>query len=201
MVISTWRTSIGAVIVPLNAWWTEPELRYGIGDSGAKVVLVDSERLPRVLPFAEELGLRVVVARPDQLPTGVLDMKPMLENGQPMPADTVLPSDDATIMYTSGSTGHPKGVVSTQLAVASSVFAWEFVGLARLLTDSGVVVDLSVLGSLRASSHQPSPVELPQALCDTALFPCRASTCISSPRFAPGAAGDMRKWNPDRASS
>src|SRR5215471_9610944 len=41
-------TIIGAIITPLNAWWTGPELEYGLVDSGSKVAFVDAERLERV---------------------------------------------------------------------------------------------------------------------------------------------------------
>src|ERR1041385_7787278 len=39
---------IGAIVTPLNAWWTGPELEYGLVDSGAKVAFADSERLERI---------------------------------------------------------------------------------------------------------------------------------------------------------
>lgn len=39
----------GAVAVPLNAWWTEQELEYGLSDSGAKVVIADGERAARMV--------------------------------------------------------------------------------------------------------------------------------------------------------
>ena len=48
-------TTIGAIAVPLNAWWTGAELAYGIRDSGAKVVIVDGERLERLRDHREEL--------------------------------------------------------------------------------------------------------------------------------------------------
>ena len=41
-------TAIGAIVVPLNAWWTGAELEYGLADSGAKVLIVDDERHARL---------------------------------------------------------------------------------------------------------------------------------------------------------
>ena len=53
-------TSIGAVAVALNAWWTADELEYGLRDSGATVLIADQERAERVAPILERLaGLRV----------------------------------------------------------------------------------------------------------------------------------------------
>lgn len=58
-----WATvAAGAVVVPLNAWWTSDELQYGLNDSGAKLVFVDRERLQRLQPIRAELpALRHVV--------------------------------------------------------------------------------------------------------------------------------------------
>jgi len=39
---------VGAIVTPLNAWWTGPELEYGLVDSGSNVAFVDSERLERI---------------------------------------------------------------------------------------------------------------------------------------------------------
>ncbi|WP_276968658.1 AMP-binding protein, partial [Metallibacterium scheffleri] len=47
--------SVGAVVVPLNAWWTGPELAYGLLDSGTSVVFVDEEREARIRPHLAEL--------------------------------------------------------------------------------------------------------------------------------------------------
>ena len=58
-----WATAAaGAVVVPLNAWWTGPELQYGLHDSETAVAFVDSERLARLQPhFGELPDLRAVV--------------------------------------------------------------------------------------------------------------------------------------------
>src|SRR5262249_50541308 len=57
--------SLGAIAVPLNAWWTGEELEYGLGDSGSKVAIVDPEKLERIrehLPGLPQLR-HVLVAR------------------------------------------------------------------------------------------------------------------------------------------
>src|SRR5271169_862163 len=46
--------SIGAIVTPLNAWWTGPELEYGLIDSGSKVAIVDAERLERIAEHIEK---------------------------------------------------------------------------------------------------------------------------------------------------
>ena len=58
-VIGYWAiTSIGAAVVGMNAWWTTPEMEYGLADSRPKVLIADDERLERVLPVLD--GLRAV---------------------------------------------------------------------------------------------------------------------------------------------
>ena len=65
--------SIGAVVTPLNAWGLGDELAYGISDSGARVAIVDGERLERLAPYRTAAGgyrlmnvFRVLVARPSR---------------------------------------------------------------------------------------------------------------------------------------
>jgi len=126
---------IGAVVTPLNAWWTGPELEYGLVDSGAKIVFTDAERLERI---AEHLVncpdlKRIYVSRyPDELPN---PMVVRLENvigavndwgnlpDDPMPDVAIAPDDDATILYTSGTTGKPKGALGTYRSMLSNIFA------------------------------------------------------------------------------
>ena len=55
----------GAIVTPLNAWWTGPELEYGLTDSGAKVAFVDAERLERLSEHLHNCPdlIRVFVSR------------------------------------------------------------------------------------------------------------------------------------------
>ena len=53
--ITLWAaTTLGAVVVPLNAWWTGPELAYGLAHSGSTVLVADGERLERIAPHLAE---------------------------------------------------------------------------------------------------------------------------------------------------
>ncbi len=58
-------TSLGAIAVPLNAWWTGPELQYGLVDSGAKVLICDGPRFHRLEPHIGSLPAleHVIVSR------------------------------------------------------------------------------------------------------------------------------------------
>ena len=67
--LAFWAASAaGAVVVPLNAWWTGPELEYGLADSGTVVAFVDGERLDRIGPHLDatpRVGA-VIAARDDR---------------------------------------------------------------------------------------------------------------------------------------
>lgn len=117
----------GAIATPLNAWWTASELAYGLENSGAKVALVDGERLVRIVDQLDALPAlkRVYVARNEngiaharvtdlQSVIGAPNSWAQLPNAA-MPDVQLDPNDDATIFYTSGTTGKPKGAVGTHL--------------------------------------------------------------------------------------
>jgi len=116
--------SIGAVAVALNAWWTTDELEYGLEDSGSKVVLADAERVERIAPLREGLALHVLGVRLDGDVEGIDRLEEVLDPAATMPAVDVAPDDDAIILYTSGTTGHPKGAVSTHRAVLTALLAF-----------------------------------------------------------------------------
>ena len=119
-------TSIGAVSVSLNAWWTEDELDYALEDCGAKVLIADAERIERSAKTTERLGIAVLAVRaPDATADQWGDVvTPLADARVPMPDVVVDPEDDATILYTSGTTGNPKGAVSTHRAVVQALLGF-----------------------------------------------------------------------------
>jgi long-chain acyl-CoA synthetase len=126
-------TSIGAVAVAMNAHWQHDEMRYGLADSGARVLVADRERL-QILAAGHDLpsGLSVLAVRTGAPPFAAarsLD-DAVAEHGATataeMPTARFGPDTDAIIFYTSGSTGRPKGAVSSHRNVLAAIMSWEF---------------------------------------------------------------------------
>ncbi|HEY4940735.1 MAG TPA: class I adenylate-forming enzyme family protein [Rhizomicrobium sp.] len=115
--ISFWAVqALGAVAVALNAWWTGPEIAYALEDSTPSALLIDGERLERVRAQLPQLGLKalVVARRENGGPQGTDFADATARAAAELPPAEIAPSDYCTILYTSGTTGKPKGAVATQ---------------------------------------------------------------------------------------
>ncbi len=150
-------TSMGAVVVAMNAWWSGEELGYGIQDSGLKVLFTDLERSQRLLPRLDDLAVRLVTVR-HQHP-GLISWEELLKNVPPsMPTMAIDPDANATILYTSGSTAHPKGVLSSHRAIVNALLCWECGG--------AVTADLDAV----AGHPAPQPEYPPATILSVPLF-------------------------------
>lgn len=122
-------TSIGAISVSLNAWWTEDEMDYALADCGARVLVADRERAERSTATCARLGITTIVVRDATPPTAsagaaVDRWDDVVVPGASMPEVVVDPDDDATILYTSGTTGNPKGAVSSHRAIVQALLGF-----------------------------------------------------------------------------
>ncbi len=127
---------VGAVVVPMNAWWRADELAYGLRDSGARLVIADEERLRRVREIEGSaipvVAVRTARAVANDLGAETLEDALSASPDEPWFLPPLWPEDDATIMYTSGSTGAPKGAVSTHRGIVSGALNYLVQGLAML---------------------------------------------------------------------
>jgi long-chain acyl-CoA synthetase len=183
--------SLGAIAVPLNAWWTGAELEFGLADSGSRVLICDAARWQRIEPHRAHLpGLeQVIVSRAAgklDSTTRLLDMigEPPSWGGLPdadLPEVEIAPDDEATILYTSGTTGHPKGALGTHRNLATNILS---VGYSN------------ARAALRRGEVPPEP-QPKTALIVIPLFHC---TALSAMLMGTMVAGHtiifMRKWDP-----
>ena len=124
-------TMVGAIVVPMNSWWKGSEINYGLSDSGSKMAIVDQARFNEIEPFINSLQLDIIIIKPEKS-VPFPEFNTVIENVPPLTNEevselNVKPEDHSTIMYTSGSTGHPKGVLSTHRNIINALYTWRFV--------------------------------------------------------------------------
>jgi len=118
-------TSMGAVCVLLNSWWVPDEITYGLENSGATVLIGDEKRLKGLEKFIE---LKKIVVRSVNESNDYEDFNEFIGSQSEIFNEPSLDThDNATIFYTSGSTGFPKGVLSTHRNILSTLFSWALV--------------------------------------------------------------------------
>ena len=192
--------ALGGIATPLNAWWTGPELEYGLIDSGSKVAIVDAERFERLsehLPNCTELQTIYVsrdleevshpkVVKLESVLGATADWAQLPD--RPLPAVEIVPEDPATIFYTSGTTGKPKGALATNRNITSNIMA------------AGCVAARAFLRRGEAPPA-PDPTAMQRAtLLSVPFFHATGCFAILNPSLFGGAKlVMMHKWDPIRA--
>ena len=128
-------SSLGAIATPMNSWWTGEELEYGLSFAGVKLAVVDPQIFERLRDHLKDLPdlEHVVIARDkgeEHNDPRIASLEQYIGEANSwaglddigLPDVELLPDDDATIMYTSGTTGKPKGALASHRAVISNMF-------------------------------------------------------------------------------
>jgi len=150
-------TSLGAIAVGLNGWWAGDEIRYGIGDAEPKLLVGDARRLARL--GRGDPGVPVVEIESDF--AALLAHAP----DAPVPSAPIEEDDPACILYTSGTTGRPKGAVSSHRAILALVSLNLFNGMRTMLA----AAETRAADPAAAAAPAPPP-RPPCALVTTPFF-------------------------------
>jgi long-chain acyl-CoA synthetase len=194
-------TIVGGVATPLNAWWTAPELHYGLIDSGARFAIMDIERLTRVNEqLAGCAGLeRIYVSRSGGgalNDSRALRLESLIGSpntwsalpDRPIPNVSLHPEDDASIFYTSGTTGLPRGALGTHRNATSNIMAVAFASSRTFVRRGETPPDANPTGLRRCT------------LLTIPLFHTTAClTTLVSALFAGGKLVLMRRWDAELA--
>ena len=150
----------GAIVVPLNAWWTGEELAFGLADSGAAVLICDAERWDRISPYKAEMPAlaHVMVARAGAaaMAEPAITLESIIGSPKnyadlanlPLPEVAIAPDDAATIFYTSGTTGKPKGALGSHRNLLTNGFSSAYSGAATVLRRGDPLPEPSIRASL-----------------------------------------------------
>ncbi len=200
--VAFWAAALaGAIVTPLNAWWTGPELEYGLQDSGTKLAIADAERWERLREHVDNCPdlEKIYVSRSSEQdisdprvskleevlghPNSWAAMEQVDLPGVPLDAD-----EDATIFYTSGTTGKPKGAVITHRNIISNVFN-ALAAQSRAFLRRG------------EAPPAPNPMAAQKAiLISVPFFHATGCFAIMVPALLAGMKLVMqRKWNADQA--
>jgi long-chain acyl-CoA synthetase len=140
----------GGVSTLINGWWQVEELRHALALTEPKLVIADAPRAARIAQTGLTLDVKSL---PVELPVADAIAPLVVEGDAELP--DIAPEDDATILFTSGSTGLAKGAVSTHRAVTTGVYTY--------------AAGLAVMLAIKESQKEPIP-ETPKTLINVPLF-------------------------------
>lgn len=181
--------SVGAVAVPVNSWGTPAELAFAVEDAGAKLVFCDQQRYNGMAEQLSTLDVKLVIVRGSDADHAASFERFVRGYEGRSPAPVALAPDDlAMIMYTSGTSGKPKGAASTHRAICQAIYNMECSAIAAAMTNG------ELIGAMLERGFEPT------SLLAVPLF--HVSGCHA--QFFANLRGGRRivmmyKWDVDRA--
>jgi long-chain acyl-CoA synthetase len=178
-VVTFWGAAlVGAIVVPLNAWWTGGELDHALHDADVSVAFMDGDRLDRVLGHGRRDDVPLVGVRTagGDVPFEALVSGPPLDDDHIAQLDR---DDPVTLLYTSGTTGHPKGALGTNRAAIANIWNMAFVAARESLV----------------AGRQPRPARQPATLSSAPLFHIGGVASIIGAQMGGSKLVMMRRWD------
>lgn len=203
-IVSYWAlVSIGAAVVGMNAWWTPQEMTYGLTDSQPKLLIADGERVANVAQVLDELRAErplpiIAVRHEGDLPDDTRNWADIVDPANApdaMPTVAIDPDDDATIFYTSGTTGFPKGAQLTHRGSVTNLM-----NLAFMQAWLDAVLQARHPELVEPAPEPGDPAARAISLTPTPLFHVTACNCGLHPvTLTGGTIVLMYKWDAGRA--
>ncbi len=189
--------SVGAAVVGMNAWWTGPEMEYGLKDSDPKVLICDQQRIDTFLPIRQAAPVPIVVGvRLDQAVDDVVPWAELKSFGGTLPQVQVDTDSDACIFYTSGTTGHPKGAALTHRGCVNNLFSIAFSNMCQ----AAATAKAREAGVVSPKKDAGAPATALSFLLCTPLFHVTANNCIAQGcTLTGGKLVHMYKWEAGEA--
>ena len=198
---------LGAIAVFLNIREERPELAYILGNCGASIIIHDSELQAKVPGTAEcpDLKTRIVVGNPSPDAHSFAQVA----SAAPAPAIDMAEEDIAAILYTSGTTGRPKGAMLTHMGIVHAAMIYEACMGLTAADRSVVSVPLSHVTGLTAGiavmtrtagtliimpvfkAAEFIALAAAERMTHTVMVPAMYNLCLLDPGFA---RADLSRW-------